>query len=856
MRKSENKTPRFGAKLLKLFLSETEAESISGDYTEMYEDLVKSRGKLHARIWFWFQILKSLFVSFSVWLYWNAALFRNSIKILWRHIKRNKAYTLINTSGLALGMACCILILLWVQDELSWDRFHENADTLFHVMQKQFDGHLTPVTPGPLAAYLKAEYPEVENSVRWMYFYKLNLKHNGISLSESPIVADASFFEIFSFPFVKGNPETAFDELRSMVITEGLAERLFGDVDPYGKIINVNNQADLRVTGVIKNVPHNSTLQFDYVLPFQLIKPGRTESDWTNSSIYTFVRLREKSSDQDFNEKIRGIIRQHNPQDTAELRIQSLPRLHLHSQQFGGRIIYVYIFSAMAVFVLLIACFNFINLVTARSANRAREVGLRKVVGANRKNLIRMFFGESFIFTIVSLVFAILLVMLFLPAFNHLSGKQFTIIKDVTGNLNLMLGILVIVFFTGILSGSYPALLLSSFQPASVLKTIKNIHVVGRSPYLRRILVVFQFSITVFLMIGMAAIYKQMGFIRNSNLGFDKSYILCSESNWGRIDYKTLKEALGQHPDILSVTFANQRMGDWESSARDDVQWDGKKQGLQLTFEVISCDYDFLDTFRMDMLQGRFFSKDIQSDLNSSFILNETAVKAMGFNDESPLGKTLSFWDRYNGTIIGVIKDFHTQSLHEQIQPVIIRYDPTAFDNIFIRIRSDSAAEAIRFLENKWKELTRGFTFEYYFLDESLDARYKSEQTTGSLLKYFTILAVFIACIGLLGLVSFMAQQRTKEIGIRIVLGASKLNIIKILVREYVLLIVLANFIAWPLAYFFENRWMSSFAYRTSLGVITFFVVGVMTFTIALLTACSQALRIASADPVNSLHYE
>ena len=378
----------------------------------------------------------------------------------------------------------------------------------------------------------------------------------------------------------------------------------------------------------------------------------------------------------------------------------------------------------------------------------------------------------------------------------------------------------------------------------------------GRSPYLRRILVVFQFSITVFLMIGMAAIYKQIDFIRNADLGFDKSYVLCSESNWGRMDYKTLKEELGQHPDILSVTFANQRMGDWESSARDDVQWEGKKEGLHLTFEIISCDYDFLDTFRMNMVQGRFFSKDIQSDLNSSFILNETAVKAMGFNDESPLGKTLSFWDRYNGTIIGVIKDFHTQSLHEQIQPVIIRYDPTVFDNIFMRIKSDSAAEAIRFLEDKWKELTLGFSFEYFFLDESLDNRYRAEQTTGSLLKYFSFLAVFVAGIGLLGLVSFMAQQRTKEIGIRKVLGASKLSVVSVLIKEFILLVTIANVIAWPLAYFFEHKWMSNFAYRTSLGLIPFIVVGLVTLIFALLTAGAQALKTASADPINSLRYE
>lgn len=852
MKKYIKNPPKLAQALLKRLSPRHLGETALGDFDEMFSWKAEESGTLRAKLWYWRQVVQSIPLSF----FWGAVMLRSYLKITWRNVKRHKAYSFINIAGLALGIACCILILLWVQEEVSWDRFHENANDLYRVSQKQYDGHLTPVTPIPLASYLKTEFPEVKNAARYKMFSRLQLKYGDNSFAERPVIADPSFFQIFTYDFIKGNPESALNSPSSMVITEKLAVRLFGQEDPFGKAITVNNRLDFEVTGVIKSVPLNSIFQFDCVLPFQLITQGRPQDNWRNSNLWTYIQLKKNSSYQDFNQKIAGVVKQHDPENKAELNLQPLTQLHLRPQGDGGPIIYVYIFSAMAIIVLLIACINFINLATARSANRAREVALRKVIGAKRDNLIRQFFGESFLFSFTAVFCAVLLVSLFLPTFNNLSGKQFTLGQDIARNIGLILGIIGIAIFTGVLSGFYPAFLLSSFQPAKVLRVSKSLGGDSRSPMLRRILVVTQFSLSIFLMIGTFIIYKQLNFIRSRDLGFDKSHVVCSDSNWGGTDIQTIKDELLKNSNIQSVSFASQRMGVWESGAREDVKWKGRSADLKITFEVIFCGHDYLETHKMEMVQGRFFSKRFPSDERQSFVLNETAVKEMGFGDRSPVGESLSFWDQYNGTIIGVIKDFHTQSLHDRIQPVIMAYDPGSLDNISIRISADDMPRTIKFLQEKWRELAGGYSFEYFFLDESLDERYRAEKATGTLLKYFTFLAIFISCISLLGLISFIAQQRTKEIGIRKVLGAPVSSIIKLLVKEFVLLVVLANLIAWPLAYFVVKKWLENFAYKADIEFALFALSGGLALIIALLTVSFQSIKAATANPVDSLRYE
>lgn len=779
------------------------------------------------------------------------------IKAAFRTIQKYKSFSLINVVGLALGIACSVLILLWIQDEMSWDRFHENSENIYRVVQEQRDGHYTPVTPDALAVHLKSEYPEVKDAARYKKFYKIHLKYRDSSFAEAPLIADPAFFRIFSFPFLKGRAQTALENPNSIVITEQVSDKLFGSEEPIGRTVVVNDRTSLEVTGVIENVPRNSSFDFSCVLPFHLIAQGRSDNNWSSNSTWTYIQLQSDASELDVNRKIAHLASERDSQNNARLKLQPLTQIHLSPQGQGGPVIHIYIFSAMAVFVLIIACINFINLTTARSSLRAKEVGLRKVIGASRANLVRQFFGESILFTLAAVLAAALIVALFLPAFNSMADKDFSFIRDVLLNRFLLLSSLGLIGFASFFSGSYPALLISSYQPVKVLGASKtNIHT-GRSPLLRRVLVVIQYALAIFLMIGTFVIYKQLNFIQNRDLGFNQEFVVCSDSPWGdREQSQIIKEELLKNQSIQSITFTSQRMGEWESGAREDVIWQGKVGNPELTFEVIFCDPDFLETHKMELAQGRFFSWDMKTDEGQSFVLNEAAVKVMAFNGESPLGKSLSFWDSYQGTIIGVIKDFHTQSLHHSIKPVILAFDSGSLDIINIRIQPDNVSGAIKFLEAKWKELTPDFNFEYWFMDESLDLRYRTEQATGTILKYFTGLAIFIACIGLIGLVSFLAQQRTKEIGIRKVLGASVPKLLRLLVREFVALVLLANLIAWPAAYFILRMWLENFAYRTHLELSVFLLAGGAALTIALAAISWQALKTAKADPVESLRYE
>ena len=510
------------------------------------------------------------------------------LKAAFRTILKYKSFSLINVVGLALGIACCVLILLWIQDEMSWDRFLENSENIYRVVQEQRDGHYTPVTPDALAVHLKSEYPEVKDAARYKKYYRIHLKYRDSSFAEAPLVADPAFFRVFSFPFLKGRAQTALENPNSIVITEQVSDKLFGSEEPIGRTVVVNDRTSLEVTGVIENVPRNSSFDFSYVLPFHLIAQGRSDNNWSSNSTWTYIQLQSDASELDVSRKIAHLVSERDSQNSGRLKLQPLTQIHLSPQGHGGPVIYIYIFSAMAVFVLIIACINFINLTTARSSLRAKEVGLRKVVGARRANLVRQFFGESILFTFAAVLAAFLLVALLLPAYNHLAGKEFSIIQDLLQNKELLLAVLGIIGFTGFLSGCYPALLISSYQPDIVLRTSKlNAHS-HRSPLLRRILVVVQYALAIFLMIGTFVIYRQLNFIQTRDLGFNQDSIVCSESLWDeRGEIRIVKDQLLKNPGIQSITFSSQRMGEWESGAREDVIWEGKVGNPALTFEVI-----------------------------------------------------------------------------------------------------------------------------------------------------------------------------------------------------------------------------------------------------------------------------
>lgn len=789
-------------------------------------------------------------------------MFKNYLKIALRNIWRHKVYSLINIAGLAIGIACCILMILYIQDDLSFDQFHENKNELYRVVgDLQIGDQISRLarSPNPLGPTLNKEYPEVVNFTRFQGFDHWHVESGDKHfLNDLLAVADPSFFEMFTFSFLKGNPKTALMDPLSMVITENMAKKYFSDDEPIGKVIKIGYKEFL-VTGVIKNIPPNSHIQFDAMFPISNMSYYWDENfeNWERVVYYTYIQVQKNTSGKDLSEKIRGVVKKYNPKLNCNIYLQPLKDIHLRSDyqmdldNYGkGSITYVYIFSLIALWILLIGCINFINLTTAQSSERATEIGMRKVIGAHRTDIIKQFLGESILLAFIALVLAIACVELILPAFNNLSGKEITL--DFSGNVPIIMGLLGITLVTGILSGSYPALYLSSFQPVNVLRGISTRRK-SRGASIRKMLVIIQFTVTIMLIFSTIVVYNQLHYIRNRDLGFDKEnliYFPAPRVFYDLNSYEIVKHELLQNPNILSIT--NSFPPSIGLDETIDINWEGKNPKEEIMMRITKVDYDYLKTFNMKMSQGRFFSKEFSTDL-SNYVINEAAAKAMGM--ETPVGKR--FWLRGNeGTIIGVIKNYHYSSLHNEIEPLILIFrEEEGF--ICIRINSENVSETISFLNRKWDEYVEGgYPFDYIFLDDTIADFYKSEQKVGIVIKYFTILSVFISCIGLFGLASFTTQQKTKEIGIRKILGASMSNILFILTKEYIKWVLIANIISWPISFYLMNRLLQVYAYRTNIGIATFILSAALALIITLLTVSYQAIKAALANPVESLRYE
>ena len=784
------------------------------------------------------------------------------IKIALRKIKRHKGFSLINIAGLAIGIAACILILIWVQDELSYDRFHKNADQIFRINTVDTSGGMTFIqagSPAPLGQALMEEVPEVENFVRVQAGWGNWHLHHGEKrfLDEYLAAVGPSFFEIFQFPFIKGDPKTALDDRYSIVLTEDLAQKIFGDEDGFGKIIQLNN-TDMTVTGIIKNLPRNSHLHFTFAFPAINMTRWRESKldEWTYTQFATYVVLRKGADTAEVNRKMMGIVKQHLPNAQGSIYLQPLKDLHLHSTHINtwmlaypnkGNITYVYLFSLTAFCILLLACINFMNLSTARYAARAKEVGMRKVVGARRSDLIKQFLGESTLLTFLALLIAVFLVELSIPTFTRLAGKEMSLIQS--GNWRILIGLFIIALVTSLISGSYPAVFLSAFQP---VKVFKNIELLGarRGGVLRKILVVLQFTFTIALIICTAVIYLQLHFMQNKDLGYDKEHII---SFAGYNDYETNFEAakseLLQNPNILAACRGfPPPSGEWGTT---EVDWEGKDPSVEVKIGRGSCSNDYLKVFNLKMAGGRFFSKELADD-DQNWVLNETAIKTMKL--ENPIGKWFSFSGQ-KGIIIGILKDFHGASLHNPIAPVAMQPSQGFF--VFVKIKPENTAEVLSFLKTKWDKFVGShIPFRYGFIDENIENWYKTEQRIGKIFRYFTILTVFIACLGLFGLASFMAERRTKEIGIRKVLGARASGIMLLLTKEFAKWVVIANVVAWPAAYFVSKKWLQGFAYRIDLGWGIFIGSALVALVIAVGTVSYQALKAATANPVKALRYE
>ncbi len=781
---------------------------------------------------------------------------KNYIKIAFRNILRNKLYSFLNIAGLAIGMAACVLILLWVSNELSYNSFNKNLDRIFLVAQTQHyqtigDFTVEP-TPMPLAQTLKLDYPEIQYATRYEYFFGKTLVTRGQrSFNERINFADSSFFRIFTFHFIEGDPVTALTDPNSIVLTESAARKLFGDEDALGRELRWNEKVDLKVTGVIDNVPKNSDLQFDGLVPTDLLKTfgfGDAFDSWNSNMISTYLLLRSAKYAPKLTHEISDLIRKAGNDPTAgKLFLFPFKDYHLHNlTEKGGKIEDVILFSIVALFILIIACINFMNLATARSARRATEVGIKKVVGATRLQIARQFFGESIFVTLISLVVALFLVEIFLPSFNEITGRSLALSQM---SLASILSILLVTVVTGLLAGIYPSIFLSSLKPASMLKKAGS-DIPGRFS-LRRVLVVVQFAISIALIIGTSIVYLQMKYIQTRNLGlglnnvvyFQPSDVLSKET-------ARLEEQLQENPNVLGVTsVSNLPISIYENGG--GWSWEGMPANHNALVSDERCDYGYLKTFGISLKEGRFFSREHPADDSSSVVINESFAKLIG--KKSPVGMELRYGRPYR--VIGVVGDFNFVNLHSRIGPLAIFYSP--LNTIMcVKVRDENLPATLDLIDKTCKSIDPGFVFNYHFVNKTFERMYASEQRFGKIIGAFSLLAVIIACFGLFGLASFAAEARTKEVGIRKVLGASVPGVVLLLSRELIALVLIGNIIAWPVAYYFMQRWLQTFAYRINMNLLVFVLAAVVALAIAAVTTGYQAVKAAMTNPVEALRYE
>lgn len=809
-------------------------------------------------------------------------MFRNYITVALRNLSRHKIFSFINIMGLAIGLACCITIFLFVQDELRYDTFHSKADRIYRLNNNRIRDNredFTAMTPPALGPTLVKDYPEVQKAVR---FFDMNsplvVYENKKFFEPGFLLADSSALEIFTLPLLKGNPQTALKEPYSLIITESTAKKYFGKEEPMGKTLIVSGDLKFTVTGVMKDLPEHTHLTINCLGNFNLLKdfiPQERLSNWVWHQFFTYILVQENYDIDQLKAKLPAFINTYTAEETARsgtrynFAFQPLKDVHLHSSHLEfdnaqrGDIQYVYAFSAIALFALLIACFNFMNLSTARSAHRAKEVGLRKVVGANRKQLISQFIGESILLVSIAMVMAFILVYVTLPIFNEFSGKQLDLLPML--NVFSILGLLALVLVVGLLAGSYPAFFLSAFQPVKVLKGELRSRLGGYS--LRQTLVVIQFVISTILIIGTAIIFRQLNYLQNTNLGFSKEQLISLPIRNAdmRRNFEGIKSELLQNPGITAAASCYGLPG--SIFAGDAVTIPGSTKDIT-SVNMFLVDYDYIPTLGMKMAAGRNFSKSFGTDAENGFIINETAVKDFGWNTpENALGKDIH-WNKWNvedasvsdslkrGKVIGVVKDFHYKSLHQKIEPLVLHIYPSAFEDIVVKIRPDQIKATLQFLENKWTRLDANWPFEYTFMDEQFAQKYESEQVFSKVFITFTLLSIFIACLGLFGLASFTAGQRSKEIGIRKVLGASVPGIVFLLSKDFLKLVLLSLVIAVPLAWYAMSSWLEDFAYRIDLDWWVFALAGALALLIALLTVSFQSIKAAISNPVKSLRNE
>ncbi len=853
MGKSMNQPPFFAKKLLQCLTHFDDEFNLSCTLQDLYQYKVKTDGKFKADFWYWRQILCSLpkyhFTSFI----WSLIMFKNYCKIALRNIKKHKAYSFINIAGLTAGLVCFIIISLWVRDELSFDQFHENKERLYKPIVQWENGQMTTTSSWALGPAMKTQIPEIEDFARVWFWHRSLVKYGDKRFDEENFyLADPSIFTMFSFPFVQGDPETVLSEMNSIVITRETAERYFGNEDPMGKVLQVvANEDDFIVTGVIENIPSNSLMQFDMVARIELMGERRLTS-WEFTG-YSFVMLREGVSINEINQKIEGFIRENaDPEFTGIMKLQPFTQVHLYARGVPGLIQQVYTFSAVAILVLIIACVNFMNLSTAKASVRAKEVGMRKVSGARRVQLIRQFLGEAILYAFFAFILAIFISILLLPIFNEMTGKHL----DLFHHPEMLLMLTGIVLFTGLIAGSYPAVMLSSLQPIQALKEGISRQLRGS---FRKLLVVFQFIVSVGLFICIFVVSRQLDLLQNMDLGLNRDHVVMFRNN----------EALKSRFDAFSAEL--KRMpGIFNASASVVppttvgqaifINWAKNSGGEPAGTNYTVSDYDFVETFDLELIQGRSFSRSYVRDAKEACIINETLANQLGL--KSPVGEQITLeFDGFDESerqvkVIGVVKDFHFQSLRSPLGPFLLKIQRQWCNYVYVKIDGKDVQKSLKEIGRVFGRFSPDYPFDYEFLDDYYNEMYKAEIELGTLFKVFGGLALFISCMGLFGLSTFVAEQRTKEIGIRKVLGARVSSIVYLLSQGFTKLVLISNLIAWPVSYWLMKHWLQEFSYKITLSIDIFLVSAFLTLAIAVLSVGYQTVKAAVANPVDSLMYE
>jgi putative ABC transport system permease protein len=862
--------PKKALHFLRWFCREDYLEEIEGDLTEVFEKQFENHPRQAKWKFAWSVIkyfrpafMKSFRNSYQLNSY---GMLRNYFTTSWRNLLKNKSYSMINISGLAIGLACSIAIALYVWDEYGYDQFHTNYKNIYRIVEKQIqtgNAYDLAVTPGLLAPVLLTDFDEVQETCRiGRTWQSAILKTEGLSVETwDVLVVDNSFFSLFDFKLIKGNPKKALLGPDEIVISQSLAEKLFGanweTSNILGRQVEYNKNRILTLSGIVADSPTNSHIQFDVLLSHKHDELNSGNYNWNSSNYHTYIVLNPIADQKNFETKIVNYLFKYSSDRSISLALQPLSEIYLHSDfdfqtdwSKTGSIVYIRIFIAVGCIVLVIALFNFINLSTARAMNRAKEVGVRKVIGALQRQLVGQFLSEAFIVTLSAMCLALLLLQLALPMLNSVSDKSLTIpFLSVLFTLSLIVATFLISLFAGI----YPAFYLASFKPAKVLK---GVFAIRSGLFFRQSLIITQFTFSVMLIIGTIVIYKQLIFLQNKNLGFDKTQLInVFLSTELTTKASLLKNDLKNQSSIADATISSQNLVNVTSST-GNIQWEGKEEGSAMRLSQMNIDPNFLSTTGIKLTAGRNFNSSIASDTTSAYIINETAAKKMGWTSDQAIGKKLRFWD-IDGLVIGVVKDFHFRPMTVVIEPMLFRYWPWEDNSaLLIKVKANQVVEALTSIETIYKKYDTESAFQFRFIDQAIESQYHTEKNTARIILYFSILAIMISCLGLFGLAAYTAERRTREIGVRKVLGASVSNIVNLLSRDFIKLVLIAILAASPLSWLMVNQWLDNFAYKIDLAWWVFALSGLTAMGIALLTVSGQSIKAALMNPVNSLKSE